>query len=47
VFSARERIGAVGGTLDFDTTYTGLETGTVVMVTINNVEQLPPGEISQ
>jgi signal transduction histidine kinase len=47
VFSAREMIGAVGGTLDFDTTYTGLETGTVVMVTINNVEQLPPGEISQ
>ena len=46
VFSARERIGAVGGTLDFDTTYTGLETGTVVMVTINNVEQLSHAEIS-
>jgi signal transduction histidine kinase len=46
VFSARERIGAVGGTLDFDTTYTGLETGTVAMVTINDVGHERAAEIA-
>jgi signal transduction histidine kinase len=39
VFLARERIRSLGGTLDFDTTYTGLETGTAALITINNLEQ--------
>jgi signal transduction histidine kinase len=46
VFSARERIGSVGGTLDFDTTYTGLETGTAGLITINNVEQPALSEVA-
>ncbi|MCA3002531.1 MAG: response regulator [Rhodocyclaceae bacterium] len=44
IFSARERISSVGGTLEFDTTYTGLETGTVAMVIIDNVGQMHAGE---
>ncbi|MBC7623963.1 MAG: response regulator [Aeromicrobium sp.] len=46
VFSARERIGAVGGTLDFDTTYTGLETGTTALITIDDVGLIHVAEIS-
>ncbi|MCE2723955.1 MAG: response regulator [Burkholderiales bacterium] len=46
IFSARERISSVGGTLEFDTTYTGLETGTVAMVIIDNVGQMHAGEIA-
>ncbi|MCA2997440.1 MAG: response regulator [Rhodocyclaceae bacterium] len=44
IFSARERIRSVGGTLEFDTIYTGLETGTVAMVIIDNVGQMHAGE---
>ncbi len=46
VFSARERIGSVGGTIDFDTTYTGLETGTAALITINAVEQPIAAEVT-
>ena len=35
VFSARERLGSVGGTLDFDTTYSGLETGTAALLSVH------------
>jgi signal transduction histidine kinase len=46
VFSARERIGMVGGSLDFDTTYTGLETGTAALITINHVDVATASEVS-
>lgn len=44
IFSARERISSVGGMLEFDTIHTGLETGTIAMVTIDNVGQMNAGE---
>jgi signal transduction histidine kinase len=45
VFSARERIGSVGGSIDFDTTYTGLDTGTVALITIDHVGQVAAEEV--
>lgn len=40
VFSARERLGSVGGTLDFDTTYSGLETGTAALLTVHGAANM-------
>jgi signal transduction histidine kinase len=44
VFSARERIESVGGTLDFETTYTGLESGTAAMITISDIDRTHAAE---
>ncbi len=34
IFAARERLASIGGTLDFDTTHTGAETGTTALISV-------------